>query len=169
MTQSPRDSWITHALESAPWRDQQQAGSLALAVVVIVAVIGALYLAQASATAAAGRRLQDLEAQRQVLEQENAQLRAEIAALRSVPRLIAEAQRLGYRPAGPQDVEYVRLDGLVPPPALDEPGIPQPGDEGDDLEVYQETLESWLSRRFASARQSVRAFFRNTFGAAETP
>src|SRR5574341_2584309 len=94
---SPKNSWLDQALRQAPWRTQAQATSLLMALVIVVAVIGALYLAQASRTAAAGRRLQELEAQRQILEQENAQLRAEVASLRSVPRLIAQAEAVGYR------------------------------------------------------------------------
>ena len=87
MIHHPEDEQLRQIFRQAPWRSQTQATSLVLAVVVLVAVIGALYLAQASATAATGRRLQALEAQRQALEQQNAQLRAEIASLRSVPPL----------------------------------------------------------------------------------
>jgi len=61
MTQrGPNDpQWIQQAFRQAPWRTQTQATSLVLAVVVIVAVIGALYLAQASRTATIGRSLQE--------------------------------------------------------------------------------------------------------------
>src|SRR5262245_32451142 len=111
------ENWIQHQLRQAPWRTQTQSTSLVLAVVVMVAVIGALYLAQASRTAAAGRRLQELAAQRQTLEQSNAQLRAEIAALRSVPRLIREAEAQGYHQARADEVEYLYVDGVAPAPA----------------------------------------------------
>src|SRR5574341_2093306 len=109
-----RPAWLNQALRQAPWRTQAQATSLMMALLVVVAVIGALYLAQASRTAAAGRRLQELEAQRQILEQENAQLRAEVAALRSVPRLISQAEAVGYRAATVQDLEYLSMPGAAP-------------------------------------------------------
>ena len=89
--QQPNGNWFRQAIRQAPWRTQTQASSLVLAVVVMVAVIGALYLAQASRTAAAGRRLQELEVQRESLEQQNEQLRAEIA------RQIAAGRRNGSR------------------------------------------------------------------------
>lgn len=168
MTQNPEDNWFRHALEQVPWRDQQ-AGSLALAVVVIVAVIGALYLAQASRTAAAGRGLQAMEAQRQALEQQNAHLRAEIAALRSVPRLIAEAERMGYRDAGVDEVEFLLLEGVPPPVETPEPVIPSALDETPTAPAYEETLESWLSDQFAAFRAQVQDFTASTFGREEKP
>src|SRR5258707_686919 len=85
-------SRIDQALKQAPWRTQAQATSLLTIMVLVVVVIGAFYVAQASRTAAAGRRLQVLDGERQVLEQQNAQLRAEVASLRSVPRLIGQAE-----------------------------------------------------------------------------
>lgn len=152
-----QQSWIRHALNQAPWRDQQQTGTLALAVVIIVSVIGAIYLAQASTTAAAGRRMQDMEAERQALEQQNAQLRAEIAALRSVPRLIIEAERMGFRPATTDDVEYIRIEGIAPPPDELKPVLPEPVEE--EVPTYEETLESWLSNQLSTFRQNMQQLF----------
>lgn len=168
-TPPDRDTWLQHALRQAPWRTETQATSLVLAVVVVVALIGALYLAQASRTAAAGRRVQSLEAERQVLEQTNAQLRAEIAALRSVPRLIAEAEKLGYQVASVDQVDYMTLDIPAPPPrnpaqrtgipALDAAFVPEP------MPVYDETLPGWLAARTEAFREALAEFARSTFGA----
>jgi cell division protein FtsB len=162
MAQHRDDNWFRHALEHPPWRSQQRA-SLVLAVVVIVAVIGALYLAQASRTAGAGRRLQTLEAQRQALEQQNAQLRAEIAALRSVPRLIDEAERMGFRQAGVDEVEYMYLEDVPPPAEPVEAAMPPPPEE-EVVPAYEETLESWLSAQLATFREQTQLFVENTFG-----
>ncbi len=166
MTQIQDENWFRHALDQSPWRSQQRAGSLALAVVVIVGVIGALYLAQSSATAAAGRRLQAMEAQRQALEQQNAQLRAELAALRSVPRLIAEAERMGFRPADSRDVEYLTLEGILPPAPAASPSLPSMP-EDQLVPTYDETLESWLSEQLADFRVGFQDFIDNTFGQEE--
>ncbi len=168
MQPTPDDSpnWFRQRLRQAPWRAQAQGTSLMLATVMIVAVIGALYLAQASRTAAAGRRLQALESQRQQLEQQNAQLRAEIAALRSVPRLTREAESLGYHPASPDEVEYLVVRGIAPPPeqgAIVAPA-PSPPPAEEVAPAYDETLEGWLSEQFAGFRAQVVEFIRNTFG-----
>jgi cell division protein FtsL len=164
MAPDPNRNWFQRAFHQAPWRTQTQNTTLALAVVVIVAVIGALYLAQASRTAAAGRRLQALESQRQILEQQNAQLRAEIAALRSVPRLMAEAQQQGFHPASPDEVEYLLIQDVPPAP----PPTPTPLPTAEEVvPAYNETLESWLSEQFAGLREQIQTFLARTFGLQE--
>jgi hypothetical protein len=167
------NNWIESRLKQAPWRTQAQGSSLVLAVVVLVAVIGALYLAQASRTAAAGRRLQELESQRQRLEQQNAQLRAEIAALRSVPRLTHEAEAQGFHQATASEVQYLVVRGIAPPPAPEIVELPYtaptPAPEAD-VAQYQETLPSYLQARLANFREQIGTFFSTTFsGPPPTP
>lgn len=159
-TGQPR-RWFQHTFQQAPWRTQTQTTSLVLAVVVIVAAIGALYLAQASRTSAAGRRLQALESQRQSLEQYNAQLRAEIAALRSVPRLITEAEAMGYHTANSAEVEYLTVDDVPPLPA---PTPTPPIDPQQVVPRYDETLEGWLSEQLVLFREQFSSFWQRTFG-----
>ena len=129
---------------------------------VLVAVIGALYLAQASRTAAAGRTLQDLTDRRQVLDQQNAQLRAEIASLRSVPRLAERAEAMGYRIASAEDVEYIYVEDL--PQNSARPVLPEAENSGADLPIYQESLESWLTQRFSTFSSQFRDFWQGAFG-----
>jgi type VI protein secretion system component VasK len=165
MTRTRSNNWLNQALRQAPWRTQTQATSLVLALVVIVVVIGALYLAEASRTAAAGRRLQELDGQRQTLEQKNAELRAEIAALRSVPRLVSAAQQLGYRPATSDDVEYLPIPDEAPQVAAPAP----PRASSQIVAQYDETLASWLSESLASLREPLQKFLKATFGPDATP
>jgi cell division protein FtsL len=160
MTPTRPNNWLDQALRQAPWRTQTQLTSLVLALVVILVVIGALYLAEASRTAAAGRRLQELDGQRQSLEQQNAELRAEIAALRSVPRLISDAEKLGYHPATSDDVEYLPIPGEAPLAAA----TPSPPGSAEIVRQYDETLASWLSNNLASIREPIQKFINATFG-----
>jgi cell division protein FtsL len=164
MTDSRSNQWLRRTFQQAPWRSQTQATSLVLAVVVMVVVIGALYLAQASRTATAGRRLQALETQRKAVEQQNAQLRAEIAALRSVPRLTSEAERLGYHPASMSEVEYLRIEG-APPQAEPTPAPPLTIEQV--VPRYNETLEGWLAEQFAVFRVRFGTFWQRTFGSGQ--
>jgi cell division protein FtsL len=167
MIRRTRDgNWFNQALRQAPWRTQTQATSLIMATVIMVAVIGTLYLAQASRTAATGRRLQELEAERQVLEQQNAQLRAEIAALQSVPRLIAEAEQQGFHMAETGDVEYLKIENVSQTLAA------MPASSASSKErvpTYDETLGSWLSEQMATMNAQLGQFFNSTFGPEETP
>lgn len=157
---------LRSTFRQAPWRTQTQTTSLVLAVVVMVVVIGALYLAQASRTATAGRRLQALEAQRRTLEQQNAQLRAEIAALRSVPRLMAEAERLGYHAARMDEVEYLFIPGAPPQPLP----TPTPALAAEQaVPSYRETLSGWLAAQWAVFRVQFADFWERTFGNGRPP
>lgn len=172
--QQDHPSWLQRGWQQAPWRTQTQGTSLVLAAVVLVAVIGALYLAQASRTAAAGRRLQQMEAERQRLEQQNAQLRAEIAALRSVPRLIGAAQSLGYHPARAEEVQYLVVHGVAQPtPQPIESRVQSPKspseDEDDVVAAYDETLESYLTEQLSGFREQWALFWGNTFNPDATP
>lgn len=150
-------NWIQQAIRQTDDDGGGQGTSLVLAMVVIVAVIGALYLAQASRTAAAGRRLQELEKDRQQLELQNEQLRAEIAALRSVPRLISAAEALGYRQASVDDVYYLQVDQLPGPLVPSQQDFLPPLEE--DIPTYDETLESWLYIQFTDLRARLSTLF----------
>lgn len=165
MLSEHRDTWLDQALRQAPWRTQTQATSLVLALLVIVVVVGALYLAEASRTAAAGRRLQDLEGEYKMLEQQNAQLSAEIAALQSVPRLTSQAEQMGFHPAGVDDVEYLPIPGEAPPMATQAPEDVPAG----ALPTSDETLGSWLADEFAALREPIARFFEATFGPEQQP
>jgi cell division protein FtsB len=151
--------WFNQALRQAPWRSRTQTTSLALAAVIMVAVIGALYLAQASRTAEAGRRLQVLDARRQVLEQQNAQMRAEIASLRSVPRLVAEAAQMGFHEVQPDEIEYVKISGSRYSAPV---ATPLPTAE-EIVPAYHETLGSWLAEQFAALREGLLQFMQINF------
>ena len=120
--------------------------------VIVVLVIGALYLAQATATATAGRDLQALELRRQELEQQNAQIEAKIAALRSVPRLTQRALELGFRPATADEIEYLPVEGLPPAAA------PQPEPVEPELLLYDETLSGWLRAQWVKLIAEFRSF-----------
>ncbi|MGF1507119.1 MAG: hypothetical protein GYB64_06220 [Chloroflexi bacterium] len=150
--QQPPQETRDAPIRQAPWRSQAQATTLVLASVVIVAVIGALYLAQASRTAAAGRTLQELEAYREELELQNAQLRAEIAYLRSVPRLQQEAEAMGFRQARASEVYYMTVDSLPTPP---QPTATPPPEPAVDVPAYNETLQSWLFERLSALRDRI--------------
>jgi cell division protein FtsL len=138
-----RDNWLSHALQEAPWRRQTQATSVVALSVIVVLVIGALYLAQATSTATTGRDLQALEIRRQELEQQNAQIEVEIAALRSVSRLTERALELGFRPANADEIEYLPVEGL-PRVSASQPETIQP-----ELPVYDETLSGWLRTQWS--------------------
>jgi len=106
---------ITRAFKQAPWRLQTQLASAGAAVLVICLVAGGLFLADASRTATLGREVQSLEARKDQLTRQNAELRAHLAGLRSAYRMHDRARELGYLPASSDQVEYLLVNGYMGP------------------------------------------------------
>jgi len=100
---------LLRAFREAPWRTQTQAVAVVSISLLVIAIIGGFYLTVASRAATAGRDLQRLEVQKTQLVQSNGELLAELAALRSVTRLAARAQALGYVAAQPEQIDYLRV------------------------------------------------------------
>ncbi len=116
---------ILRAFRQAPWRKQVQTVAVLSIALLIIAVIGGFYLAAASRAGTAGRDVQRLEGRKAELIQENDELRAKLAELRSITRLADRARALGFAPAQMEQVEYLPVKNY-PQPALVEAPPPEP-------------------------------------------
>lgn len=128
--------WLTEAQAALGWG----------VILILVALLGAIYLNQASRIATIGRRVQSLQIQVDNVKRENASREREIAQAQSLDRLQSEATRLGFRRARPNDIEYVIVpDYPVAPPAplLIASAPPPPAAEA--IERIQDAL--WLALR----------------------
>jgi len=149
-------NWLQHTLRRRSWRVQRQAVALGALGLFVAIIIGALYLAQASSLSTLGRQLEDQIAERNRLEQTNEQLRAEIAELRSVPRLLARAQELQFVGAARDQIEYLVINGYNPnrtqtvAPVEEAPQEPLP--------VYDETFVGWVQQQWDSFRRQFEGF-----------
>ncbi len=76
-------------------------------ILALAALVGTIYLNQASAIAATGRKVQILQNNLETLRRDNAALERTIAEAQSLDRLQQEAARLGYRRATPDEIEYL--------------------------------------------------------------
>ncbi len=112
---------ILRAFRQAPWRKQVQTVAVLSIALLIIAVVGGFYLAVASRAGTTGRDLQRLEARKAALIQENDELRAELAGLRSVTRLADRARELGFMPAQSDQVEYLSVSNYPHPVASGPP------------------------------------------------
>lgn len=141
-------NWFEHTFRRQPWRTQRQAIALLTLSFFVAIIIGALYLAQASAVSTTGRQLEELIAQRNQLEQTNEQLRADIAEYQSVPRLQQRAQELGFVLAGREDIEYLVIAGYDP----NREPLPTPQQQSDlgaeAAPMYDETFLGWLQQQW---------------------
>lgn len=137
--------------EWRPTRAMLALGTLALFVALI---IGALYLSQAATTSTIGRQLESLVTERNDLELQNEQLRAEIASLRGVGRLLARAQELGFAQARAANIEYVVVRGYEPARTVQI----EPDREPVAAPVYDESFLGWVQQQFDSLRQQLDGF-----------
>jgi len=80
-------------------------------ILALAALVGAIYVSQASRIAGAGRQVQILQNQLEDLKRKNAELERDIAEAQSLERLQQEAGRLGFVRAAPEDIEYMVVEG----------------------------------------------------------
>ncbi len=150
-------NWVQHALRGAGWQPQRQVTWLALLGVVITLIFGGVYLTQIASYATTNRQIEALIEERDRLERENEALRADIAALQTVPRLLERAEALGFRPAAAEDIEYLVVEGYNPdrsenvvPPDLEDEFEPEP--------QYDATFAGWLQQQWDSLTTQFRNF-----------
>ena len=93
-------------------------------VLAVAALVGAIYLSQASNIASTGRRVQILQNDLQVIKRDNAALERTVAEAQSLERMQQEAARLGFVRAAPEDMEYLVVP-QYPAPAPTQPAPEQ--------------------------------------------
>lgn len=118
--------------------------------------IGGMYLAVSAEAASAGRRVLDLEREREDLLESNTELRTQLMARADPERMMALASELGFRAAGPNDVEYLTVEGFKPAPPFVAPKPPAGGEIGETTlsPAYTETLGDWFSRVLSTVEES---------------
>lgn len=92
-----RLSWLTEAQAALGWG----------IILVLIAVLGTIYLSQASRIAVTGRRVQMLQNELETLKRDNAEIERTIAESQSLERLQQQAQDMGFVEAQPGDIEYL--------------------------------------------------------------
>lgn len=137
--------------EWRPTRGMIAVGTLALFVAII---IGALYLSQSASTSAVGRQLEAMVNERNELERQNEQLRAEIASLRGVGRLLTRAQELGFQQAGATDIDYIVVDGYEP----ERVSVAIEAQPEAAAPVYDESFTGWVQQQLDALRQQFEGF-----------
>lgn len=142
----PNESWIQHALRRTGWQPQRQAVAVGVLGIFIALVIGALYLSQVSVEASRGNQMSELIRERDELERLNEELRTEIAELKSLPRLQARAEELGFVSAGRDDIIYLVVDGYNP--TREQVVMVAEEETEAPLPTYSETFEDWIRQQW---------------------
>jgi cell division protein FtsB len=157
-------SWLQHTFrERRPIRIQRQVVALAALAIFIAILMGALYLAQSASVATMGRQVEDLIVERNQLQQVNEQLRAEISGYRTVSRLIARAEALGFVQADESEIEYLYVANYNPQRVQnDVVVINNPEVNADTEEVpavtYEESFAGWVQEQWDNLMQQISTF-----------
>jgi hypothetical protein len=152
-------SWLEHALRHSEWRPTRTAVAMGTLFLFVGIIIGALYLTQSSNSSQVGRQIEDLIVERNELERVNEQLRAEIASLRGVGRLLGRAGELGFVPAGQEQILYVVVDNYQPDRnemALAASAAAE--EEEAPIPAYEESFVGWAQQQFDSLRSQIESF-----------
>ena len=139
--------YLVHAYRQAPWRIQRQWLVGFLLGVLGIAMVASLYLDVTAHAAISGRQIQNMTSDIIAVQQANADLQTRWAMLESSGTMEQRAQRLGYQPVDPTQVEYIVVPGYEAPqpeilavaPAL-QPSAPSIPPE------YTESLIEWLQQ-----------------------
>jgi hypothetical protein len=135
-------------LRQTPWRVRIRALGGTLLWAVSLLVVGGVYLAVNAKVARAGRVVLTYERRKETLLRSNAALERELAVLTAPDRMMTLAMSMGFRPARPEEIDYLVVDGYLPP----EPFVaPHPIGLLEEREAtlspaYTETLGEWLQR-----------------------
>jgi len=137
-----RPTWLQHALAQASARTQAETLTIAALVVFVAILVGALYLAQATATATTGFDLEAMVKTRDSFQRNNEDLQAQIAHKKNVSDLRGRAQALGFQPVSTQ--EYLVINGYQPDRAT-----PTPVVTAMPTYIYDETFNGWAQVQWA--------------------
>ncbi len=148
-------NWIQHTLDRSKWRPQRQVIALGTLGLFVLIIIGALYLSQSAAASTLGRQLEDMLADRDELQQENEQLRGEIAILQSMPRLQGRANELGFVVADADNIEYIVIEGYSPNTSA---AVIEIEPEVESIPEYDETFVGWIQQQWDTFLSQIDAF-----------
>ncbi len=152
-------NWIQQAVRRSQWRPTRTFVTIATLSLIVAIIIGGLYLSQSATASAMGRQLEALIVERNNLEQSNEQLRADIASLRGVGRLLTRAGELGFVPAAQTQILYVVSDSYNPrrqeevqlsDETIDHPTTAAP--------VYDESFIGWVQQQIDGLRQQLEVY-----------
>ena len=137
---------VTQAYQQAPWRSQVQAIGLFLLGLVVAALVAGLYLSISAQTSAEGIAIQDLESQRDDLQQQIADLKTQVGMLTSDAQMEQRAKALGYQQTDPNSSTYMYLANYPGRQAAEFAPLTAPQTQTQSIlkSDYTQSLWEWL-------------------------
>lgn len=109
---------IRAQLKNLTWLGETQAALGWAVILVLAAIVGTLYVGQASRIAATGRSVQLMQRDLEDLRRENSVLEREIAEAQALEQLEARARSLGFVRARPEEIEYLIVENYPAQPTV---------------------------------------------------
>jgi hypothetical protein len=134
------------AFKQAPWRNQVQAAGLFLLAFVIILLVSSVYLSISGRAAAAGLGAYRLNLDRQDLERQIADRKAQIAILTSSAIMEERAKEMGFERIDPSEAVYLTVPGYAgkqPVVMAAPPGIAN-NNASILVSAYRQSLWDWL-------------------------
>ena len=125
---------IRAQLNKVTWLGETQAALGWAVILVLAAVVGTLYLSQASRLATTGRSVQQMQFRLEELRRENSVLERQIAEAQVLDDLEDRASSLGFVRAQPDDMDYIIIEDYPtesmasPAPSSTPQPLPQPAE-----------------------------------------
>jgi len=144
---------LMQAYQQAPWRIQTQRIAMFLLVLIAVGVTAGLYLNISAKAATAAIEIRTYENMRDTIQEENANLEAELAVINNSENLKKRAQDLGYQPVDTYAMQFLiipeypgRQPAMMAPP----PGVLR---SAQPLlrELYTQSLWDWFLESMSAA------------------
>lgn len=116
---------FTQAYSQAPWRKQLQGIGVFLAVLVIFLLAASVFVSITARSATVGKDIQRNRDNIEALEFEIANMRTELALQTSTAVMKQRAIEMGFRPATPEELIYIKVPGYTRESGLEFASPPQ--------------------------------------------
>ena len=141
---------ILQAYRQAPWRVQLQWIGLFMLGLILTASIAGVYLSISGQAAAAGRNIQFIEGDMDKINNEIAELTADLAEASSTGKMLAQAEDLGFKMLDPDQAIYLAIPGFDPGAdlVLAPPRINPISERPVLRSSYKSSLWDWFVKQF---------------------
>ncbi len=141
---------IVQAYRQAPWRTQLQWIVFFLLMLVIAAIIAAVYLSISAASAQAGRDIQSMQMDGADIENQIADLNTQLAMLTSAAQMQKRAKDMGFVPVDPGKETFLMIPGYNgrQPAVMAPPPSPAEGATTLIKPSYTQSLWEWIFQGF---------------------
>lgn len=140
---------FTQAYSQAPWRKQLQWIGLIMLVLVLIAMVAGIYLSVSAQASTAGREIQMMYNDMEIMRRDIENLESQLAFLDSNAEMQKRAENLGFKEIDSDEILFILVPGYLHANQIDlgnAPGSPLQSSPTLSPE-YTQSLIDWISER----------------------